>query len=104
MDSTSKIELVISREKDHPQIARGISGLDQRTILEVLLDNHIEIDHSCGGNGSCGTCRFFLKGESSAISEKNEIEMEMALDRNFKENERLACQTHVLQSCEIQLG
>ncbi|MFN8846617.1 MAG: 2Fe-2S iron-sulfur cluster-binding protein [Bdellovibrionales bacterium] len=104
MDSTSNIELVISRENESPQIVRGISSEDKRTILELLLENKIEIDHSCGGNGSCGTCLFYLFGSLQAITEKNAIELEMAQDRGFSENERLACQTHVLKSCEIKLG
>jgi ferredoxin, 2Fe-2S len=103
MDSTSKIELRVSRGNEAQHVVRGISESEQRSILEILVDNKIEIDHSCGGNGTCGTCRIILIGPPKALSLVNSIELEMSQDRNFSPNERLACQTHILKSCEIKI-
>ncbi len=64
------------------------------SILETALALGVEIDHSCGANGTCGTCRVFVKmsgGES--LPARDELEQEMADDRGFAEDERLACQT-----------
>jgi 2Fe-2S ferredoxin len=63
-----------------------------QTVLQALLDEKIEIDHRCGGMGTCGTCRVYLQNMNSEIPSRNEIEMEMAQDRDFAINERLACQ------------
>ena len=65
-----------------------------QTILELALKNQIDLDHSCGGNGTCGTCRVFVDvPEGQTLPERDEVEHEMAVDRGFKDNERLACQT-----------
>jgi 2Fe-2S ferredoxin len=104
MDSTSKIELRVNCENEQPHVVRGISKNEQRTVLEILLENNIEIDHSCGGNGTCGTCRYYLTGSQESMSERTSLELDMAQDRSFKGNERLACQTRILESCEITVG
>jgi 2Fe-2S ferredoxin len=63
------------------------------TILQAALNNRIEINHSCGGNGTCGTCRIFVQKGLDLLEKANEIEAEFAAERGFAENERLACQT-----------
>lgn len=66
----------------------------EQTILELALKNGVGMDHSCGGNGTCGTCRVFIEVPSgSTLPVREELELEMAEDRGFQENERLACQT-----------
>lgn len=62
------------------------------TILEALLDARIELNHSCGGMGTCGTCRVFVEKGLEKLGLRNEPETEIANDRQFTENERLACQ------------
>jgi 2Fe-2S ferredoxin len=64
----------------------------ESSLLEDLLKAKIEIDHSCGGMGSCGTCRIFVDNYEGKIPDANEIEQEMIISRGFSENERLACQ------------
>ena len=62
------------------------------TVLEIAVENSVDISHSCGGMGTCGTCRihlFVLNGQSI---ERNEVEQEMANDRGFEVDERLSCQ------------
>lgn len=69
-----------------------ISLKDETSTLELLLKNDIEIDHSCGGMGSCGTCRVLVKSNLQDLPERNEVEQERASDLSFDENERLTCQ------------
>jgi ferredoxin len=71
------------------------------SILEIAVENSVEIHHSCGGMGSCGTCRIRLTSEMGAIPVRSEIESEMAQDRGFDADERLSCQI-VLPEYEIQ--
>ena len=63
------------------------------SILEAALKSKIPLDHSCGGFGTCGTCRIFVKEGLEQLDDRNEIELEMAADRGFGPQERLACQT-----------
>lgn len=64
------------------------------SILETALVLGVDIDHSCGGNGTCGTCRVFVKmSDGKSLPIRDELEQEMAEDRGFAEAERLACQT-----------
>lgn len=65
---------------------------DETSTLELLLKNDIEIDHSCGGMGSCGTCRVLIKSNLHDLPQRNEIEQERAHDLRFNESERLTCQ------------
>lgn len=62
------------------------------TVLEIAVENSVDISHSCGGMGSCGTCRIHLSVLSGPTLERNEIEQEMANARGFQTDERLSCQ------------
>ena len=62
------------------------------TVLEIAVENSVDISHSCGGMGTCGTCRIHLSILSGQPLERNEIEREMATDRGFLADERLSCQ------------
>lgn len=72
------------------------------SVLDVALSEGIEIDHTCGGNGTCGTCRVWVEAGLEKIGERNEIEKEMAEDRGFAPAERLACQTPALSGLIIR--
>jgi 2Fe-2S ferredoxin len=71
---------------------RIVQASQGQTILEALLENRIEIDHTCGGMGTCGTCRIFVQRGLEKFDPRNDIEEEIAVDRDFAENERLSCQ------------
>lgn len=68
-----------------------VSQGDQ-SILDVALRGGIEVDHTCGGHGTCGTCRVEVLEGLQNLPARSDIELEMAQDRGFSENERLACQ------------
>ena len=72
------------------------------TILSAAISNKILLDHSCGGNGSCGTCRVLIESGETNLSERNEVEQEFALERGFQNNERLACQAEVYGSVSVK--
>ena len=81
-------------EQTH-KLTHGVS------LLEGLLDTGVDISHSCGGNASCGTCQIKVLFSSAVLKPRNELESEMATDRGFQEDERLACQLEV--SCELKI-
>lgn len=62
------------------------------SVLEVALREDVAIAHSCGGMGTCGTCRIEIESPLNGLAPRNEIEKEMALDRGFGDTIRLACQ------------
>jgi ferredoxin len=72
---------------------RAIFFEEAQTLLEALLAEGVEIDHSCGGMGSCGTCCVRVQQGLEDLESRNEIEEEMADDRGFADDERLSCQT-----------
>ena len=75
----------------------------ESTILDALIVAGIQIDHSCGGNGTCGTCRIEILHGIESFFPPNNIEKEMIEDRNMKEFERLACQSHCRGSIKIKI-
>lgn len=62
------------------------------TILEAALDSGYELEHSCGGNGTCGTCLVIVEKGLEKMGHRDELEQEMANDRSFLPQERLCCQ------------
>ena len=62
------------------------------TVLEVALKNKLPLAHSCGGMGSCTTCRVIVENSVEKLSPRTEIEIEIIDGRGFSDNERLACQ------------
>lgn len=71
---------------------KAVEFTDEESVLDVALKNHIPIAHSCGGMGSCTTCRVFVESDLSQTSPRTEMEQEMAESRGFTEDERLSCQ------------
>lgn len=76
---------------------------EESSLLELLLKNDIDIDHSCGGMGSCGTCRIIVQSDLETLPERNEIEQERANDLSFEKKERLACQLCPQNNLKIKI-
>lgn len=77
-----------------------ISVYGDTTALNALADNKIYLPSSCGGKGTCGTCKFQLLeggGRIKAI-ERSFINEEEAL-----EGWRLSCQVKVSEDLKVQL-
>jgi ferredoxin len=66
-----------------------------KTLLEIAVDNSVELPHSCGGMGSCGTCRIRLEVRSGPCPPRGDLEAEMALERGYRDDERLSCQIDI---------
>ncbi|MCB0385343.1 MAG: (2Fe-2S)-binding protein [Bdellovibrionales bacterium] len=62
------------------------------TVLDVALGNKIDLSHSCGGMGSCTTCRVIVEAAPGELSSRTPVEKEVATERDYAANERLACQ------------
>lgn len=65
-------------------------------LLDFLNAHNIGISQSCGGFATCTTCRIIVTKGAMGLSLRNELEAERALERNFSDSERLACQVEIL--------
>lgn len=72
-------------------------------LLDTLNAGNVSISQSCGGGGSCTTCRVLVRKGLEKCSPRTEIEAERALERDFTAEERLACQTSLFDSVEIEI-
>ena len=72
-------------------------------VLSSLIKNEIPISHSCGGNGTCGTCQITILKNAEGVLNPNELETEMIQDRKFSRNERLSCQILPVAGLEIRI-
>lgn len=82
---------------------RTVHYSGEEPLLCTLLENDVPIDHSCEGMASCGTCRILVTDGISDLPPRNELEAEMAVDRNFSPHERLACQLCPTHSLKFKL-
>jgi ferredoxin len=72
------------------------SKKEEHSLLQRILDLKIPISHSCGGNGTCGTCRLIVIEGAENLSPREDHEIEFAESRGFSDTERLACQCHLI--------
>ncbi len=75
----------------------------ERTILAVLLKEKIAISHSCGGMGSCGTCRVHVEDGLLQLGQRGSVEAEIAAEYGYRDEERLACQNKACPGLTIRL-
>lgn len=76
---------------------------DEESVLTVALKNGIEIAHSCGGMGSCTTCRIVVERSLAPLPSRNELEQEIADSRGFSPAERLSCQLAPLDGLVVRV-
>lgn len=82
---------------------REIPVESESSVLEVALKHKIAIPHSCGGMGSCTTCRVFVEQSPQALPHREEMEQDIAQMRGFAENERLSCQLPPLPGLVVRV-
>ncbi len=75
--------------------SRRLKAIPGQTLLETAVENSVDISTSCGGMGTCGTCRVFLEVTNGLVPARNDIEKDVADEKNFAPNERLSCQIEI---------
>ena len=70
---------------------KQMTALANESLLEALLRHKVPISWTCGGNGSCTTCRVVVL-QADFVSLPTPVEIEITTDRGFESNERLSCQ------------
>lgn len=74
------------------------------SVLDVAIRAGIAIDHTCGGNATCGTCVVHIDAGLESLPPREGQELELAEDRGFNDNERLACQIHPISGLVVRRG
>lgn len=67
------------------------------TILDICLENDIPIEHICGGNAACTSCKVKIVSGGNTLSEKNTDEEFLLRSANLIGDEiRLGCQCKLI--------
>lgn len=72
-------------------------------LLELLNANKISISQSCGGFASCTTCRIIVTKGADSLPARDDLEAARAKERNFSNEERLACQVEIPEALATDL-
>jgi 2Fe-2S ferredoxin len=85
----------------HPELCPAgtiITAPVGSTICEVLLENHIAIEHACDMSCACTTCHVVVREGFQTLNELDEAEEDL-LDRawGLEPQSRLSCQAVVAQ-------
>ena len=98
-DSTKTLSVHFQDEIDSEdyQFQAGVN------LLDFLNAQKVNINQSCGGSGTCTTCRVLVNHTDSPLDEMNEIESERSIERQFKTYERLACQVEIKDNLTITI-
>ena len=91
------IKFLFEEEDHEPVIVKNVKVGD--TILDVTEDNHIHLNHNCGGVCACSTCHIYVeKGEDSLeeISDKEEDFIDRAINPRLES--RLGCQSVLIDT------
>ena len=67
-----------------------------QTVLDVLLDHDIEVDHACEKSCACTTCHVIIRKGFDSLEEPTELEEDL-LDQawGLEADSRLSCQAVV---------
>jgi 2Fe-2S ferredoxin len=99
--STSEDDVFIAESPDGECF--NVPFKNNWTVLSSILDTELNIATSCGGMGTCGTCRVEIIDAPESLEERNEIEIEMAEARGFNDKERLACQITACRGLKVRI-
>lgn len=75
------------------------------SILEIAEENHIHLNHNCGGVCACSTCHIYVDSGDEFLEEISDREEDF-IDRaiNPRLESRLGCQTIILEEhAEIEV-
>lgn len=71
------------------------------SLLAIADKLGVDIDHYCGGQCSCGTCRIKVNSGAAALSKTEGMEGMVLGGRNQAAGDRLACQARVFGDVDV---
>jgi 2Fe-2S ferredoxin len=69
----------------------------ERKVIELIHENGIDWMHACGKKGRCTTCKMIILEGQENLSLETAQELQFRALKRLHPNERLACQTYLLQ-------
>jgi 2Fe-2S ferredoxin len=83
-----------------PYHEHGLEG----SLLDIALNYHINLQHSCGGNCACTTCHVIVKqGEENLSDMEEDEEDRVYLADNVTLRSRLGCQAVVKGDVTVEI-
>lgn len=81
-----------------------VEAKEGQSILDVALDNHIDLEHNCGGNCACTTCHVIVREGMDHLSGMDEDE-EDRLDtaEGLTLTSRLGCQARIKGDVVVEI-
>jgi 2Fe-2S ferredoxin len=73
------------------------------SILTAALEAKVDLDHFCGGNRSCGTCRVEVVSGGDRLSPRQPGEALVLGPRHQGPEHRLACQARVYGPVRVKV-
>jgi ferredoxin len=73
------------------------------SLLAAAARAGVDIDHYCGGQCSCGTCRIEIIEGSANLSEQDGMEQMVLGSANVAAGNRLACQARILGPVRVRV-
>ncbi|MGI6224835.1 MAG: 2Fe-2S iron-sulfur cluster-binding protein [Peptococcales bacterium] len=77
----------------------NINVPENQTVLEAALNNGMHIQHTCNGQGTCGTCKVRVLGDEDQPITASESEL--LSEHEIKMGYRLACQIQCENNMEV---
>ena len=74
-----------------------------RTVLAAARDAGIDLDHFCGGQCSCGTCKVVIRADAQALTQPLGNEQVVLGQSGMKAGARLACQARLISDVRVQI-
>lgn len=95
VDLSTKTLTVLKYNDAKLEFVSEIKFKQTENLLDLLNAHKISISQSCGGFASCTTCRIFVTKGLKFLNPREGVEADRARERNFTEQERLACQVEL---------
>lgn len=78
-----------------------VEAKENKTLMDVLLDENIFVDNACNGKGVCGKCK--IKLISGDLGELSETEKKLLSQEEINDNIRLSCLVKPKEDIKIEL-
>lgn len=78
-----------------------VEAKENKTLMDVLLDENIFVDNACNGKGVCGKCK--IKLISGDLGELSETEKKLLSQDEINDNIRLSCLVKPKEDIKIEL-
>ena len=68
-----------------------------RKVIEIIHENGTDWMHACGKKGRCTTCKMIVITGQENLSPETEQELVYRRQNRLKSNERLSCQSRIIE-------